>query len=183
MGRRLFGAQPLPNQMMGYCLVEPWEKKLQWNLNQNATIPFTKMHLKMPSALINIWYRQRFNHKRCKRCYFSHGQRTVPFCQFVTNKNRLRSSVRQCFLDNMAEVCICIERGRTPTVITLFMNYCSVTRQCHLLSSPFAQTVDAISQKTFSNAFSSTKVYELRLRFHWNLFLSFESTIYHLWFK
>ena len=32
----------------------------------------------------------------------------------------------------------------------------------------------AISQTTFSNAFSLMKMYEFRLRFHWSLFLSFE---------
>ena len=37
----------------------------------------------------------------------------------------------------------------------------------------------AISQTTFSNAFSWMKMYEFRLRFHLSLFLRFESTIFH----
>ena len=41
----------------------------------------------------------------------------------------------------------------------------------------------AIFQTTFSNAFSWMKMYEFRLRFHWSLFLRFELTIFHHWFR
>ena len=41
----------------------------------------------------------------------------------------------------------------------------------------------AISQTTFSNAFSSMKIYEFRLRFHWSLFLRFILTISQHWFR
>ena len=41
----------------------------------------------------------------------------------------------------------------------------------------------AISQTTFSTAFSWMKIYELRLSFHWNLFLRFELTIFQHWFR
>ena len=37
----------------------------------------------------------------------------------------------------------------------------------------------AFSQATFSNAWSWMKMYEFCLRFHWGLFLMFESTIFH----
>ena len=37
--------------------------------------------------------------------------------------------------------------------------------------------MDAISQTTFSNAFSWMKMHEFRLIFHWSLFLRFELTI------
>ena len=40
----------------------------------------------------------------------------------------------------------------------------------------------AISQTTFSNAFSWMKMYEFCLRFHWSLFLRFELTIFQHWF-
>ena len=40
-----------------------------------------------------------------------------------------------------------------------------------------------IFQTTFSNAFSWMKMYEFRLRFHWNLFLRFELTIFQHWFR
>ena len=41
----------------------------------------------------------------------------------------------------------------------------------------------AISQTTFSNAFSLMKIYGFRLKFHWGLFLRFELTIFQHWFR
>ena len=40
----------------------------------------------------------------------------------------------------------------------------------------------AISQTTFSNAFSWMKTNEFRLRFHWSLFLRVQLTIFQHWF-
>ena len=44
-------------------------------------------------------------------------------------------------------------------------------------------TMDAISQTTFSSAFSWMKMFEYRLKFHWNLFLSIQLTIFQHWFR
>ena len=41
----------------------------------------------------------------------------------------------------------------------------------------------AMSQTTFSNAFSWMKMYEFRLKFHWSLFLRVQLTISHHWFR
>ena len=41
----------------------------------------------------------------------------------------------------------------------------------------------SISQKTFSNVFSWMRMYEFRWRFPWKLFLRFELTIFHHWFR
>ena len=43
--------------------------------------------------------------------------------------------------------------------------------------------MDIISQTTFSNAFSWMKMYELRLRFHWSLFLRVQLKIIQHWFR
>ena len=43
--------------------------------------------------------------------------------------------------------------------------------------------MDIIFQTTFSSEFSWMKMYEFRWRFHWNLFLGFELTIFHHWFR
>ena len=43
--------------------------------------------------------------------------------------------------------------------------------------------IDAISQTPFSNAFSWMKMNDLRLGFHWSLFLRSELTIFHHWFR
>ena len=44
-------------------------------------------------------------------------------------------------------------------------------------------TMDAISQTIFSNAFSWMKMYEFRLEFHWSLFLRVQLTIFQHWFR
>ena len=41
----------------------------------------------------------------------------------------------------------------------------------------------AIFQRTFSNAFSSTKMHEFQLRFHWSLFMKVQLTIFQHWFR
>ena len=41
--------------------------------------------------------------------------------------------------------------------------------------------MDAISQATFSNAFSWMKLYEFQLKFHWSLFLRVQLTILQHW--
>ena len=43
--------------------------------------------------------------------------------------------------------------------------------------------IDAISQTTFSNAFSWMKMLELRLKFHWSLFPRVQLTISQHWFR
>ena len=43
--------------------------------------------------------------------------------------------------------------------------------------------IDAISQTTFSSAFSWIKIYEFRLIFHCNLFLRVPLTIFQHWFR
>ena len=43
--------------------------------------------------------------------------------------------------------------------------------------------MDAISQTTFSSAFSWMKMFEFRLNFHWNLFLRVQLTIFQHWFR
>ena len=41
----------------------------------------------------------------------------------------------------------------------------------------------AISQTTFSSAFSLMKMFQLRLKFHWSLFLRVQLTIFKHWFR
>ena len=43
--------------------------------------------------------------------------------------------------------------------------------------------MDAISQKTFSSAFSWMKMYQLRLKFHCSLFLRVQLTIFQHWLR
>ena len=43
--------------------------------------------------------------------------------------------------------------------------------------------MDAISQTTFSSAFSWKKIFEFRLKFHWSLFLRVQLTLFQHWFR
>ena len=43
--------------------------------------------------------------------------------------------------------------------------------------------MDDISQTTLSSSFSWMKMFEFRLKFHWNLFLRVELTIFQHWFR
>ena len=43
--------------------------------------------------------------------------------------------------------------------------------------------MDAISQTTFSRAFSGIKMLEFWLKFHWNLFIRVKLTIFQHWFR
>ena len=43
--------------------------------------------------------------------------------------------------------------------------------------------MDAISQTTFSNAFSWMKMFEFRLKAHWSLFPRVQLTIFQQWFR
>ena len=43
--------------------------------------------------------------------------------------------------------------------------------------------MDAISQTTFSSAFSWIKMFEFQLKFHWSLFLRVQLTLFHHWFR
>ena len=43
--------------------------------------------------------------------------------------------------------------------------------------------MDAISQTTFSSAFSWKKMLEFRLYFHWNMFLRVQLSIFHHWLR
>ena len=43
--------------------------------------------------------------------------------------------------------------------------------------------IGAISQTTFSNAFSWMKIHKFRIRFHWSLFLLIELTIFQHWLR
>ena len=43
--------------------------------------------------------------------------------------------------------------------------------------------MDAISQTTFSSAFPWMKIFELRLKFHWNFFIRVHLTIFLHWFR
>ena len=65
---------------------------------------------------------------------------------------------------------------------------CSYSKSCHhklmtCLTHWGHDIMDAISQTTFSSAFSWMKMFEFRLKYHWNLFLRVQLTIFQHWFR
>ena len=56
--------------------------------------------------------------------------------------------------------------------------------QCvHMLTHWCWDKMDAISQTTFRSTFSWMKMFEIRLKFHWSLFLRVQLTIFQHWFR
>ena len=59
----------------------------------------------------------------------------------------------------------------------------SWSREIDLLTHWGRGKMDAISQTTFSSAFSWIRIFEFRLKFHWSLFLRVQLTIFQHWFR
>ena len=84
---------------------------------------------------------------------------------------------------NQVQRVCCVNRFNATQLAALMK---SVSRFCNFLYLKIHWSrgkIVAISQTTFSNAFSWMKMYEFRLRFHWNLFLRLELTIFQHWFR
>ena len=72
-------------------------------------------------------------------------------------------------------------RHITASVREAFKDDITVLVCC--LTHSVQDEIDAISQTTFSNAFSWMTVFGFRLKFHCNLFLRVHLTIYQHWFR
>ena len=68
---------------------------------------------------------------------------------------------------------------KTMELNYLFMPYL----QCATINTLRPRKMAAIFQTTFWNAFSSMKMYEFWLKFHWNLFLGVQLAIFHHWVR
>ena len=58
-----------------------------------------------------------------------------------------------------------------------------VPTTCAWLTHWGRDRMEAISQTTFSSAFSWMKMFELESKFHWSSFLRVQLTIFHHWFR
>ena len=115
-----------------------------------------------------------------------------PLNRPVTRKMSSFDDVIMRTFDNIIQINLI---GKRPTLSSKtdmkIMGYQS--RQCiQLVISTTKHTqinslrprqMDAIFQTTFSNAFSSIKMYEFLLKFHWSLFLGVQFTIFHHWLR
>ena len=84
-------------------------------------------------------------------------------------KNCLRVHYRFILIFISHETCTC-NNGRQRTFASFLTHW-------------DRDTMAAIFQTTFWNAFSWMKIYEFRLKFHWSLFLGAQLTIYQHWFR
>ena len=69
------------------------------------------------------------------------------------------------------------------TVFYILLKYSSHCQLFYLLTHWGQEKMAAIFQTTFSNTFSSMKMYKFRLRFHWSLFPRVQLTIFQHLFR
>ena len=67
-------------------------------------------------------------------------------------------------------------------MIRTYLNHATILCNSCLLTHWGRDQIDAISQTTFSSAFSRNEMNEFRLGFHWSLFLRFELTTFQHWY-
>ena len=123
----------------------------------------------------------------------------TSLCTFATNNTGNRFSDRRTadnwrliFLWFNLYVCWHIvhqRKDKTPDECCCFLtpDVLGVTVLCTEISCFLTHwgrdKMDAISQTSFSNAFSWMKMFEYRLKFHWSLFLRVQLTISQHWFR
>ena len=71
----------------------------------------------------------------------------------------------------------------TRKVKSIKHNHLSNSLSAIMFNTLRPRQMDAISQTTFSNAFSWMKMFEFRLTFQWSLFQRFQLTIFQHWFR
>ena len=74
-----------------------------------------------------------------------------------------------------------IEENVTEIIICKLLS--AILFRGHALTHWGRDKMEAISQTTYSNAFSWLRMYEFRLKFHWSLFPRIQLTIFHFWFR
>ena len=97
-------------------------------------------------------------------------------CHYTANKAAMyRKVMFTCLKD---DICTRSVKGCATTASTF--RWVSVTAA---LTHWGRDKMAAISQTTFSRAFSWMKMFEFRLKFHWSLFPNVQSTIFQHWFR
>ena len=132
-----------------------WETSLQSN-----AISLARRKPRISSVSVNIHLTQW----RCCRCTVNlvYCKSTISLSKVVTaifHVGAINSSLAPLFY------CICV--SHTTTWYTHWGR----------------EKMAVIFQTTFSNAFSSMKIFEFRLKLHWSLFLRVRLTVFHHWFR
>ena len=161
MSCRLVGAKPLSEPMLEHFLIGRLETNASEMLIAIHTFSFKKMHLKMSSfpwpQCVNSpgqYYFEGLLLSHC--CYSKHSCSRRFYCMVWT-------------------------KVRPGYVISSLVFYGCNTLV--LLTHWGRDKMDAVSQTTLWSAFSSMKMFEFLLKFHWSLFLRVQLTIFHHWFR
>ena len=141
---------------------------------------------------------QFVNHKPLLKCMKHKRMQKMMLNTCFLVKNSICKIIPHClgrynwpgikFQYAFATACIGLEweqeepRERRPTSMASLRSV-KQPGQARLLTHWGRDKMDAISQTTFSNAFSWMKMFEFRLKFHWNMFLRVQSTIFQHWFR
>ena len=185
---RLSGAKSLPEPMLPYCQLDPWEQT-------------------------SVNFESKFKKKTClswkcvSKCRLRSGGHFVQGRWVNIDRNIMYTTDLPAEWTNTAvggkELLCCINtvlggvirgmsvdvgdsnaKSRTTSHLILPFLY-EINRTIIWLGVCFAyiplthwnrDKIAAVSQTTFWNAFSWMEMYEFRFRFHWNLFLSFQLT-------
>ena len=79
-----------------------------------------------------------------------------------------------------------LQQSKMGAVVRACCHFLSVVKRLHkfpMLTHWGLDNIEAVSQTTFSKAFSWMKMIEFRLRFHWSLFPRVKLTISQHWFR
>ena len=148
------------DEMIGYHIVNPvwltpWLYFLIWNFHM-------------------VWYVSM--HSTESYCHFFHSGKFIPLDRIcVLNQALCGDEVTLCVL-NCFVLVMHWARDSTSMILNLCMVY-SVPYM-GMVNTLRPRQMDAISQTTFSNAFSWMKMFEFRLKFHWSLFPRVQLTIF-----
>ena len=103
-----------------------------------------------------------------------------PFCKRCYKMNSLR--VKYCIVIQLLNW-NWFSRVKLTTTQLWFQIVAWRRQSTSILTHWGRDKMDAISQTTFSNAFSWMKIFEFRLKFHWSLFPKVLLTIFQQWFR
>ena len=146
-------------------------------------------------------------------CWLDPLEQTLTKCQSEFIYFHSRKSISKCRLQNgghfvLASMCWGIDyswQKHSPEWYSVHPRQEDLVKSSHIITNfstcvwyaiyPFRnlgwvpfntlrpRQMDAISQTTFSSAFSWMKMFEFRLKFHWSLFLRVQLTIFQHWFR
>ena len=140
-----------------------------------AKLPSDEHHLTL--VMIMAWCHQAISHY-LNQCW--------PMVSLGHSKLMINRTFYIWLISNW-----CLSEGHCYLTCCLFCKYLKILSAKHL---PFCSVFNALTHwgrdkmATFSqtkslNVFSWMKMYEFRLKFHWNLFLRVKLTMFQHWFR